>query len=455
MPITFYGRKFVNRGARNYLSVYEHHPAGYGATLSVKAASPGLSVYFVDDTQKTAASSVHFWSPSNAFTTIQVSADAPLGAASITFLLTPDVVAGKPALPQEEVTLTVTVQDSPFSAPLPPLAGLPAVQAPVTSPYAAALAQWRVNLAGPIRQIYSGPVDVSSEEGIWYYDGVDAALKIQRLTGDATWLPLATKVADSYLGSDPTKYGTRPGYEVFGQGLAHLYLAVKTQKYLDGLLALANHAAYGRENTISYSVTPQQLRETAYQLELELAIQEASPPDSLPSRVVDLADLLLLQLDQLFLTGSYGVCVSYWVGLAARALIHYLEQTPYKDARVLPYLQAAADGLWRDGWLPDPSGKGRDYFRYTYAVPGATNNLNPNPQQADATDLNLLIAPLFAWVYHMTGDTGYRDKGDAAFMSGVKGAYFDPSHGKQASQQIYFADRYAEWHDQPPVASPH
>ena len=33
--------------------------------------------------------------------------------------------------------------------------------------------------------------------------------------------------------------------------------------------------------------------------------------------------------------------------------------------------------------------------------------------------LNLLIAPLYAWVYTMTGETKYRDRGDEIFRQGV------------------------------------
>jgi hypothetical protein len=435
MTITFTGRKLVHRGARNLLLAHEDHPGGYGATLSVASATSGLSAFFVNDTEKTAAPSVHFWSPSDAFTSIQVAADAPLGPGSVTFRLTPDAMPGLPALPAEEVALNVTVSECPFAEAPPPLPGLPVVLPTAADPWGT----WLAHLKGPIRQICEGPVDVSSEEGVWYYDGVDLAMKAAKLTGDASWVPLAAKIADAYLGDDSTKQGNRPGYEVFGRGLCNLYLATGDMKYLRGAISLAEHAAFMRANSEIYDATPAQMRPTAYALELELALGEAGAGTML-GRVADLADLLLLQLDALFLSVTWATCVPYQVGLAARALIHYLEEAPFKDARVLPYLQAAADGLWRDAWLPGA----RPYFRYTYLVPGATQGVLPI-QDADATDLNLLLAPLYAWVYSRTKDTSYRDKADDIFAAGVKGAYFDGSHGKQASQQVYFADRFQEW----------
>ncbi len=95
------------------------------------------------------------------------------------------------------------------------------------------------------------------------------------------------------------------------------------------------------------------------------------------------------------------------VGLEGQALIQYYEK--YKDARILPMLKTAADVLYNEvtplglriwnpqkgAFLYDTSwGGGRDY-----GYPG----------------LNQLIAPLYAWVYEMTGDTKYRDQGDEIF----------------------------------------
>ena len=79
--------------------------------------------------------------------------------------------------------------------------------------------------------------------------------------------------------------------------------------------------------------------------------------------------------------------------------------------------------FWYENWAPD----GNQAF----------------PQKAGAPDLNLLIAPAFAWMYHQTGDTTYRDSGDQVFAGGVTGAYLD--NGKQFNQNYMWSFDYVKW----------
>ena len=49
-------------------------------------------------------------------------------------------------------------------------------------------------------------------------------------------------------------------------------------------------------------------------------------------------------------------------------------------------------------------------------------------------DVNMLIAPMFAWLFNQTGDAKYITRGDAVFAGGVKGAYL---HGGKQFVQSY------------------
>ena len=57
-----------------------------------------------------------------------------------------------------------------------------------------------------------------------------------------------------------------------------------------------------------------------------------------------------------------------------------------------------------------------------------------------APDLNLLIAPAYAWMYRQTGDITYRQQGDQIFAGGVRSADLDEV--KQFNQNYEFSFDY-------------
>ncbi len=67
-----------------------------------------------------------------------------------------------------------------------------------------------------------------------------------------------------------------------------------------------------------------------------------------------------------------------------------------------------------------------------------------------APDLNLMIAPLYGWLFQQTGDVKYRDIGDRIFTSGVQRAYLDG--GKQFTQNYRWSFQYLNWRESPAQA---
>src|SRR5207249_10848792 len=63
---------------------------------------------------------------------------------------------------------------------------------------------------------------------------------------------------------------------------------------------------------------------------------------------------------------------------------------------------------------------------------GPYQGLSPAP------DLNLLIAPAFAWLYKQTGDVTYRDRADAIFVGGVTQAAVSRSEEHTSELQSRF-----------------
>ena len=77
---------------------------------------------------------------------------------------------------------------------------------------------------------------------------------------------------------------------------------------------------------------------------------------------------------------------------------------------------------------------------------GRRSGTRPSQPNPAAPDLNLLIAPAFAWMYQQTGDTTYRDRGDQIFAGGVKGAI--STDGKQFNQNYMWSFDYVKWRQQ-------
>ena len=91
------------------------------------------------------------------------------------------------------------------------------------------------------------------------------------------------------------------------------------------------------------------------------------------------------------------------------------------------------DWLWANAWVP----LAEAFWE------------NRNDPAVVAPDLNLLIAPAYAWLYRQTGDTAYRERGDQIFEGGVKYGFI--GSGKHFNQHYRWSVEYIKWRDQPPL----
>jgi hypothetical protein len=98
-------------------------------------------------------------------------------------------------------------------------------------------------------------------------------------------------------------------------------------------------------------------------------------------------------------------------------------------------------------WLP-----GSRSFKYTNVntanFPSSHPAYNTGGTEP-APDLNLLIAPVFGWLYHQTGETKYLTRGDEIFAGGVAQAYL--SNGKQFNQNYRRSFEYLRLRSLPPL----
>lgn len=123
-----------------------------------------------------------------------------------------------------------------------------------------------------------------------------------------------------------------------------------------------------------------------------------------------------------------GGVVPFMVGLLNDTLIDYY--TTYEaDPRILTAVKKSLDYIWKTCW-----DEASQSFMYVESANSFGEVREPAP------DLNNLISSGFGWLYKMTGDQTYKERGDKVFAGGVNGAWLDGS--KQFNEQYTSSLKY-------------
>lgn len=292
-----------------------------------------------------------------------------------------------------------------------------------------------------------------------YYDGIKVYSQIgdyTRLTDPASqayWLACQKTAVhiyrDQYVfepGCYGGVFGCVPGYENFTTGLRFDYQKTGDSASRQAAIDLSENAAYAGDATdLTYTVSAEKSREVAYAIRSYVDAELLGEPRR--ARLADLVNQALGHIDQWFISKSYRCSATcdpidaagkyyiqpFMVGLTSEALIRYHGRTG--DVRVLPAIRTALDAIWNLAWQ---SGDGSFWYDNWVADPSIAF-----PAKSGSPDLDLLIAPAFAWLYTQTGDTKYRDRGDQIFAGGVAKAYLDG--GKQFDQNYMWSFDYLTW----------
>jgi hypothetical protein len=275
-----------------------------------------------------------------------------------------------------------------------------------------------------------------------YYDAERVYYQIADYTGDRRWTVCAEAAEKAYRDDYLFRHnGKLPGFWVFPHGLFMDYKRTQDVRSKDALLLLAQNAAFANVGGYpqEWIVGAEASREVAYNLSIKLLANEAGA--SYGKEITHFADLALGHIDQWFVSKTAKYIQPFMVGLTAEALIAYHEKT--NDPRVLPAIRTAMDGLWDRLWISR-----EDAFLY---IDRAVDVAGGREAVAPAPDLNLLIAPAFAWLYAQTGDSKYRERGDKIFAGGVSQAAvgFD---AKQFNQNYRWSFDYLRWRKQAEAA---
>jgi hypothetical protein len=276
---------------------------------------------------------------------------------------------------------------------------------------------------------FSGWMDIPA--GIyfeaWNYDGGRVYQQVLdydvEVFGDQNQAHLTEWHRCSELAMEPykdTDIGTAGGFvqepNQFPFGLAMNYMRTGDPTYQDAVNLLAFNPAYFY--WFSGSVYAESVRVSAYMMDDRLANEIIGAPRD-TAFMLRAVDVMLGYLDQ-----SYNLSLSnpnqqeynihpFMVGLAMEALITYYELD-------------VAEGNTPDARIPLEIKKVLDWWEATQYIPTRHDlaydpyDLPKNPQLVpgtlyEATELNDLVATVYAWYWYKTGNNTYLTEGDDLF----------------------------------------
>jgi hypothetical protein len=294
-----------------------------------------------------------------------------------------------------------------------------------------------------------GYTDYNTRLGHTYYDSLRVYYQIADYTKDSKWIQYANRARENYrdIYVIPNNGGA-PGYWNFTNGLRMDFERTGDVKSKQAVFMLAKNGAYclrfyhGDAEIENLGL----IREISYCLMAKinaealsgLGYSRALGPDGVVYDTrrefykVGLINQLNGMVDEKW-RGSTLQVSPFMLGLAAEALILDWENT--KDTRIIPVLKRTADYMWLKGW-----DAGRQGIRYNINPTAAPpdNNMNGSP------DLNQLLSPTYAFLFKQTGETKYRDQGDAMFAGGARLASVD-FLPKQFNQNYRWSFDYVKW----------
>lgn len=265
----------------------------------------------------------------------------------------------------------------------------------------------------------------------YYYDAARGFEYISRRLGDPsltnTALAAANFYADNYVLSNG---GNVPGYWSFTDGLK----VFSGANHRQAIISMATNGAFCRDSTTEDTRDTAYSRESAYCIRAMLAAESLGQPRR--ARLGVLVAHSQSHLEQ-WTNGTAPYVRPFMVGLTAVSLIRASE-AGFDPVGIRSRLQAIAVKMKAELWQESARA-----FRYTDRIVADANDMQPAP------DLNLLIAPMYAWL----GDREFAGK---IFNGGVEQSWLGNIGAmKQFNQQVQFVEEFQTWMATPsPTPSP-
>jgi hypothetical protein len=301
------------------------------------------------------------------------------------------------------------------------------------------LSQWQSNMVnyGQIHCQEMTDQSLSFDDRLraTYYDGMLVYRQISEFTKNREWLNCVQSAKSVYRDQYVLpNNGLVPAYWNFSQGLTEDFLKSGDETSKDSTLLMSTRATFASDETpLSYTQDALLSREVAYTIVSYLDAAKLGQPKR--PRLKELVDQALGHIDQWCVKQTAQYVRPFMVGLTARALIKYYQKK--HDRRIVKALSRAADWLWQHTWNQNSLA-----FSYTDRVVDS-GGTEPAP------DLNLIVAPMYAFLYHETGQTRFLKRGDLIFKGGVQFAYVQSA--KQFNQSYIWSFDYVKWRKARPL----
>lgn len=260
-----------------------------------------------------------------------------------------------------------------------------------------------------------------------YYDMQWVYFQIGDYTGDTTWYDCAQTAESIYRDQFVMPTYNVPGFWNFSHGLVEDFLRTGDQSSRNAVVQMSHHGAFaGDAVPLNWTEHVDLSREVAYLIMNYYNAEALGEPHR--ARTDAFVQQAYGHMDQWFVQQDVPFIRPFMVSLTSHALMRHYEETG--DPNVIPVLITAMDWLWDNTWLPED-----EAFKYT-------DREHPSGGQEPAADLNLLVAPVYGWLYRQTGILRFRDRGDEIFAGGVKFAWL--YNGKQFNQSYRLGIQYVE-----------
>lgn len=266
-----------------------------------------------------------------------------------------------------------------------------------------------------------------------YYDSEWVFYKIAEYTGDNNWLAVADAAHEIYARYITANNGALPGFWKFPYGLGERYSRTSDNAVKTLINAIANNGAYSSDTTpMEYLVGTDRVRETAYTVDC-LIVQEKIAGGTHRKYLEALITLLINHI-YTWKNNEEILCPPFMVALACHALISYQDYFPAEF--VYWVVRDAAEMIW-DRQLLIVNGD------YTFQYANLTDETH---HTGPAFDLNLLIVPIYGYLYRENGDQKSLKRGNLIFNGGVSKGFLGNS--KQFNQSYKLSFDYLEWTNQ-------
>ena len=381
----------------------------------------------------------------------------PLGTTSASWQLAPgnyiEYVCGSNAdgsIREGQIERPFTVSDT---APVPPdpvppdgpdlfpfpVWGDPYVP-PVLAPGEVDKEWWEITMVEYGRKhgeyLLTHPNDTPDQKlGFVYYDMARVMYQIADYTGEPEpWNTYAREAMrwfrDVYV--IPNNAGV-PGYENFTHGLRMDYERTGDALSKEWAIKLSTTAAFAADWTDrTYIVSHATSREIAYAI-MGFINAEALGEAKRPIRA-EWVDVSHSYFAQWYDKANWGVdqISPFMMAITGQALIMDWQET--QDARCLPALLELGEWMWVEG-----------YHEPTHAMRYQLNPVSTEGYvEEGAVDLNLIIAPVYGWLWAQTGETKHRDRFDA-LLYGSRTAWLEG--GKQFDQNYWWSFDGMRWRE--------